>query len=663
VCARVKAGGEGVCWAQKIEWGFPSGDARDLDEKRIGRFSKYFEAELTGFCAFLGGAVAQEVLKKTGKFTPIDQWLHHDDHHLITDESSTNNGPLAGSRYDYQIAVLGKDFQQRAANQKVFLVGCGALGCEYLKGLALMGVGTNPKSGRIWVTDGDNIEVSNLSRQFLFRATDVKKAKSVTGARVVKEWNPKLQVTALEKMVGPDTEDFFSDQFWSDLDMCWNALDNVHARRYTDGRCLWYSKPLLESGTLGTKCNADVILPFRTKSYNDGTESDENENQIAMCTLRAFPFLPLHCIEFAKQAYFSDYYEFGPSQYESFRKDMEGFFDSLDAMGADEKTRALSLIKKLVALQEGGKTVDYKVCLEMAFDQMQKDFRVEILDLVHKCDMIEKSAGKPFWTGTKRRPQAIDWSSDERKAAMLEYLYGAANLYAFVWKVPYVRDRKQFEACVQSSGLVQKEWTPPTVDPDAGKGAGAGDDEDDESKNEDEDGGAKVLSDEELYKLQGELRGVDVSKLQTAVPHDFEKDEDDNFHIDFLTSSTNMRSWNYQIKESARHTVKVTAGRIIPAMATTTAMVCGLVDIEFCKLVLGLQNSGREPFLNSNINLATGLNAFNAFNPEPALTIKTNVPSYPSFSSWDKIEIDAPAGGGELSLKSLVEFLQKQFGV
>jgi len=285
------------------------------------------------------------------------------------------------------------------------------------------------------------------------------------------------------------------------------------------------------------------------------------------------------------------------------------------------------------------------------------------LDLVHKCDMIEKSAGKPFWTGTKRRPQAIDWSSDERKAAMLEYLYGAANLYAFVWKVPYVRDRKQFEACVQSSGLVQKEWTPPTVDPDAGKGAGAGDDEDDESKNEDEDGGAKVLSDEELYKLQGELRGVDVSKLQTAVPHDFEKDEDDNFHTDFLTSSTNMRSWNYQIKESARHTVKVTAGRIIPAMATTTAMVCGLVDIEFCKLVLGLQNSGREPFLNSNINLATGLNAFNAFNPEPALTIKTNVPSYPSFSSWDKIEIDAPAGGGELSLKSLVEFLQKQFGV
>jgi len=35
-----------------------------------------------------------------------------------------------------------------------------------------------------------------------------------------------------------------------------NAVDNIHARLYVDGRCVWYEKPLLESGTLGTKANS-----------------------------------------------------------------------------------------------------------------------------------------------------------------------------------------------------------------------------------------------------------------------------------------------------------------------------------------------------------------------------------------------------------------------
>ena len=296
---------EGACWAQGIQYGFPMGEPRDLDEKRIGRYARLFSTELSGFCAFLGGAAAQEVIKKSGKFTPIEQWVHHDEEALVVDECKSNVGPLFGSRYDHQIAIMGKDFQARLANQRIFLVGCGALGCEYLKGLALMGAGTG-KDGKVWVTDMDRIEVSNLSRQFLFRQPDVGHPKSVRGAAVVKRWNPNVNIEALEKKVGDDSEDFFDDKFWESLSVCWNALDNVQARQYTDARCLFYSKPLLESGTLGTKCNHEVILPFRTSSYNDGKESDDNEAQIAMCTLRSFPYLPKHCIEYAKQAFFSD---------------------------------------------------------------------------------------------------------------------------------------------------------------------------------------------------------------------------------------------------------------------------------------------------------------------------------------------------------------------
>ena len=68
--------------------------------------------------------------------------------------------------------------------------------------------------------------------------------------------------------------------------------------------------------------------------------------------------------------------------------------------------------------------------------------------------------------------------------------------------------------------------------------------------------------------------------------------EEDRFAFLCISAevSTNLRASNYDIKHTERSTVKVTAGRIIPALATTTAMICGLVDVEFLKLVLGTES-------------------------------------------------------------------------
>ena len=162
--------------------------------------------------------------------------------------------------------------------------------------------------------------------------------------------------------------------------------------------------------------------------------------------------------------------------------------------------------------------------------------------------------------------------------------------------------------------------------------------------------------------LEAELKAANVGSLIACTAHDFEKDDDDNFHIDYLTIATNLRSWNYNIKQSQRSGVKVIAGRIIPALATTTAMVCGLVDIEFCKLVLGLQNLGNSKFLQSNINLATGSEAFSVFNPnqpEEATNLnKSNLATFPSFTTWDRLDYHGDLTGAELAAQ-----LGRDFGV
>ena len=64
---------------------------------------------------------------------------------------------------------------------------------------------------------------------------------------------------------------------------------------------------------------------------------------------------------------------------------------------------------------------------------------------------------------------------------------------------------------------------------------------------------------------------ADIAKAMRFQPISFEKDDDTNFHMEFISSLANLRARSYQIEEVDKFKAKITAGNIIPAIATSTA--------------------------------------------------------------------------------------------
>lgn len=106
----------------------------DYDNKMtkdlIHKFVRSLGTELISVTSIIGGMVASEGLKLTGKYTPIDQWYGYDQVQYLPLEVETLE---EDSRYyDYSV-VYGKDVQAKLSALNVFVPGAGAIGCEVLK--------------------------------------------------------------------------------------------------------------------------------------------------------------------------------------------------------------------------------------------------------------------------------------------------------------------------------------------------------------------------------------------------------------------------------------------------------------------------------------------------------------------------------------------------
>ena len=141
----------------------------------------------------------------------------------------------------------------RIAAANIMVVGCGALGNEVLKNLALMG------AGHIWAVDFDRVETGNLSRSVLFRKKDALEGrfKVEVAAERLKEMNSAMEVTPVRGDIAFDV----GLGLIRKMDVVIGCVDNRWARYCINRLCMRAGVPWVDGGISYLEGTVRVFVP------------------------------------------------------------------------------------------------------------------------------------------------------------------------------------------------------------------------------------------------------------------------------------------------------------------------------------------------------------------------------------------------------------------
>jgi ubiquitin-activating enzyme E1 len=477
--------------------------------------------------SIIGGIVSHEIIKGiTKKCMPIDQALFMDFiDDLIFDNDISKNMSNCNvekkSKYSSLTNIFGGKFVNKLQSIVPFVIGSGAIGCEILKNLCCLGI------KNIKITDNDNIEKSNLSRQLLFNDDDIGKSKSFCAGNAVMNTNSDCNVNIYNNKVESKTEHIFNKEFHSNVDIYMNALDNIDARKYMDNTAIKYEKPLLDSGTTGAQGSLTVIIPHLTESYQS-SKNDASEEEIPLCTLKSFPFKPQHTIQWGREL-FEDTFNIVPS---IINKYIENEYEKLNK---ETDIKLLEIYKLLYKFK------DFKLNEETLLIQSRILFNDNFVKSVQ--NIINENKNK--LENTNKMPIMLNDDSYEQN-----FISSTFEMYNQIFNTTLIYNREELQ-CINYDNYEVKNI----------------------------ENLKRLELQNEIYKILEQFKIYKINCIE------FEKDDDSLHHVQWITCCANIRNYQYSIGQIDEYETKKIAGKIIPALITTTAVISGYQVIEMIKII------------------------------------------------------------------------------
>lgn len=158
------------------------------------------------------------------------------------------------SRYARHILLkeVGGQGQQKLLASRVLVVGAGGLGAPVIQYLTAAGVGT------IGIADDDDVALSNLQRQVVFRTEDVGRAKTAAAKDFAQRLNPGVEIVAHHLRLDDDN----AADIASGYDLIVEGVDNFNTRYALNRAAIALEKPLVSAAIGRFEGQLAIFKPY-----------------------------------------------------------------------------------------------------------------------------------------------------------------------------------------------------------------------------------------------------------------------------------------------------------------------------------------------------------------------------------------------------------------
>ncbi|CAD8058923.1 unnamed protein product [Paramecium primaurelia] len=351
-------------------------DLDQFDVQLCQKTIKFMQTTKYPVISLWAGYCSLEVVKFTGKFTPQE------------------------CSFIQFISDIDNDEQQikiKLQSLNALVIGSGGTGCEVVRLFSLMECCTQPNS-KLTILDDDIVRKYTLGTHYWFNQQTLGMSK----ADVAKD---QAQLLCSSMNIDVDKSKFSekSEIIVKQHDIIFSAINNQTSRLLIQQQAQKHNKILFDQILNGLKAYTQFGKPNQQLQIQETLKNVYNVDQD---TYKKFPYLPIHCVLWAKEVFDNSFVGF-VTDFQKFLQDRNTYLQNFEEPDVVDNYHIRAHVINRISKPGFNLTLDKILSLSKELYEFHFEFKINQLLKQYPTDALEC-----VWTGYKKIPQPIKFDSN-----------------------------------------------------------------------------------------------------------------------------------------------------------------------------------------------------------------------------------------------------------